>query len=187
LGFRRPWRDGMLQDARRKPYMSGTEPGGERQGHVQSLERSSSAYAEHGGGRGWAKANYAGGVIARTLPAGRKTEASSWGRWLGWGGCGGPGGNWGEGSRAERSWGRFGVRGWLHTKEQAAGRRFNAESQSPRQPGDKRAGEAAVGARRKRLPLPQPRPPRRGEGEREPPAIRDGRTDPPPDRPTLPG
>lgn len=130
-----------------------------------------------------AKANYARGVIARTLPAGRKEEAKFSGSAVLAAGSGrlrGSGGCWGEGARVKRGWGRFGVRGWLHTKEQAAGRRYDAESQSPWQPSDKRAREAAVGARRKRLRLPQPRPLQRGEREPEHPCHR-GRLD----RPTV--
>lgn len=56
-------------------------------------------------------------------------------------------GSWGEAAQEERGWGRFGVRGWLHTKEQAVGRRYAADSQSRRQPSDKRVHKAGNGSR----------------------------------------
>lgn len=90
------------------------------QGRVQSLERSQSAHAAHGREAG--KANYSGeGVIA---PSARKRKSRSRGRRCRIGEAAGGQGE-GAGNRGER--GRFGVRGWLHTKERAAGSRFDAE------------------------------------------------------------
>lgn len=104
--------------------------------HMQNVARS--------GGRGWAKANYAGGghAAGREESGGEFSGSAASLRRL-WE----SGGSRGEAAQEERGWGRFGARGWLHTKEQAVGRRYEADSQSPRQPSDKRVHTAGNGSR----------------------------------------
>lgn len=120
------------------------------------------------------------------LLAGRKTEAKFSGSAAESGRLRGSGGGWREGAREERGWGRFGVRGWLHTKEQAAGRRYDARANHRGSPAIKglarRPWELAGNGSRSHSPGLCS-----GEkgSENTPPSGTDGRT-PPPARPTHP-